>query len=656
MKLGDISLFKFMKRPEHTEEAEKEENFAAKLAAAEYESAERQEGRLPLLPMAAQLKPSVLTIVWLALAVVLIAVSVLVKSLPPAIVLVLRIAAALGVGFNIIWDTVNNLKARVFSCDGLPVLIAALLAYMNGMSLEAAIALTTLQAAICLRNYAYCRAADSLCAGISLPDGAAELGIGDSFMLETAQRVPVDCKILQGSVIADLSFVTGERSEKAVKAGDSLPAGCTVMSGSAMAEAQSRAADSAVFGIADAISSGYDKPSRTELLINKYANYLFPLFLTVSLVLLMVLTFANGLEFRESLRRVITILAVASPCGVLVSIPILYLASMVKQRNLGTVFLSPSAMDNAACAKTVVIDKTGTITSERFQVAEVFSDRMDPLTFLKVAAHAAFPSKNPMALAVNAAYSAPVDYSLVADAAEFPGWGMSVIVEGIKILLGTGGFMSRNQVSVAHVSGADCVLYMAVGGIYAGRISLANPIDGKAAEVVSKLADFGIDRIAMVSGDGRDRDGGIAKEIGINEYFCECTDSGKAGHINELRTRVHEKSTIAYIASTSGSTEAARSADVTIAAGSSDVKILGGEADVLVLGAGIERLPELFIAGKRTRWLVLGFSLIGILVKLIIAILAYSGIAPLWFGVLLDSCTGLALLVSATAIVNIKSL
>lgn len=613
------------------------------------------EKRLKPLPDDRSLRPSALDIARIVLAVALVLLSVFLKTLPEAAVIAIRAVAALGVGYDVILSAVRDWRVSNLYRDGLPVVFASLLAFVNGMSLEGAIAMTILQISLCLRDYAFCKTRDLILETVSLPKEPSSLAIGDSFAIESGQMVPAGCVIIQGTVTADLSFVCGERSEKTLKAGDRLPAGSLCLGGSAMAEVTELPEETAAYAIEKTLESGYAAVTRTERRITEFSKYLTYLILLAGLVLIVALPLATDLTFGESLRRFAAVIAMASPCGVLVSIPLIYLASMAEQRRQGTVFFSSSNMDSASYTKAVVFDKSGTVTADTYEVVDAFSDRMDPRTFLKVAAHAAYGSSNPLAAAIVKAYGEPVSGDFISGFAEYPGWGVSVTVEGIQILLGTGSFMERNQLQPIRVSGEDNVIYMAVGGIIAGRISLHDSVNPAMRDAVAELTKLGADRIAMVSGDGRERDSGVAAEIGVSEYFAECSDEAKAQSIKELRKRVDAKGSIAYVCANRGSRDACRAADLAVVMASTDVNALGGDADALILSRSVGSVPQALLAAKRTRRMAVFGTATGFLLKLVIVAFACAGIVPLWFSVLFDACISLSLIVASYSISKTKA-
>ena len=654
MKLSGIRFDNRKNRSELPEEEKAETKPAEKPTVVVKKEVPELKRRVYALPTDDAKLPSWITIARIAVAVVLILVSVIVKSFPDLVTIALRAVAALCAGFDIIIKTAEYARRKAFSYDGLPMLLAVILAFINGMSLEGAIAMTMLQIVLCLRNYAYWKTKDEFLRSIALPKMSSELALGDSFMLESGQICPAGCAIVQGAISVDLGSFKGERDEKSLKAKDRIPAGSQCLSGSALVEVIELPEGSVTAVIAGVIADRFEEVSENERKISSIANIVFPAFLAVGILMIILLPLLTELTYSETLRRIITIIAVGSPCGVLLTIPLIYLASMTHQRRLGTAFLSAPAVDKTSGIKTVVFDKLGTISTDSFEVREINSSKMDTYTMLKVSAHAVYKSLNPMANARAAAYGAPVSADLISDYTEYPGWGTSCTVGGVQILLGTGTIMEKNRIPVPRNEGDDCVLFLAVGGILAGRITLQDSVNPTVKDTLVQLYKSGVDRIAMLSGDSRERDGIVAKEIGINEYYAECSGSEKAKYIREIRERTERKAGVAYVCSPLGSREASSNADVSIVVNSTDKNALSGNADILVLGSALNAVPEALAAAKKAKLFTLGSVAVGLFFKLLIVALAAVGLLPLWFGFLIDSCISLGLIIACFTIAKSK--
>ena len=188
---------------------------------------------------------------------------------------------------------------------------------------------------------------------------------------------------------------------------------------------------------------------------------------------------------------------------------------------------------------------------------------------------------------------------------------------------------------------------MSVNGIYAGRIILNEHLNPSAPSAMERLTAAGIERIAMISGDSRERDAVVAGGLGIEEYVAECKPEDKARRIKEMKARIDSKSTLAYVTGSYEETDLSEAADFTIARGGLKNPGSLDTADVTLMGPRLDSIADaasIAFAAKRRALILLSAAAFS---KLIIALLAAFGFAPLWFGVTLDVCAALALMIDS---------
>lgn len=481
-------------------------------------------------------------------------------------ILILRLLAALCAGYDLVYDAVQDIMNRLFPIDALPITLAVVLAFCNGMSLEAAIAMTLFRAALPLRDWLCARTGETL-VGEIYADDATALNMRRGYRLET----------------------------------------------------------------------------RTGRELRRISNYVYLGLLALAALMLIILPTVGKLPFAEGLRRVITIIAVASPLGALVCLPAVFLARMAAESRRGVLFLSSKALDDAALSKTVVFDKAGTLLSDELQLADVESGAMDADTFLKIAAYAVSRSFDPYALAIMDAYGARVDDELISDFAEKPGWGVSVRVDTMRILLGTQDFFAMGNLRLEGAVPGDNSLYMVIEGQLAGRIALTRPMASDASGTLDRLRREGAERLVMISGDSRRTDSQVAQALGIDEYYSECTRNDAVRSIDQLRAKLGSQNVIALVRGAED-TGAADSADVVFEVGAYGARERGRSADVLIPSESIEQLPDALKAARLARTFAQSFVYAAFGVKLLLAVLALTGLCPLWFGVTIDCAASLTLI------------
>lgn len=606
-------------------------------------------------------KPSALLIVRMVLAAVLLVGSYFVKF-SDDITLAVLIAAALIAGYDIIIQAVKDSLKREFLRENLLVAVAAIISFAIGRRQEGIAALLLLQIVYVVRDYALFNTRKTI-ADIIEPNRKMLKGSDSDTALKTdgasatvyslfeGVAVPSDCVIISGLGSADLSFITGSSKKVALKTGEFLPAGSICTGGQFKAEAVAVPEDALNKRIAAILSAGYDEITETEKLWTRALSWLLPLALCLSLVLMLVLPLIYQFSITETLRRISTIIAIASPCGILLSLPLTYFSGMALARRLGVIFSGAKWLESVETIKAVVFDKAGTLTEKIYIITDIKTDKMDPSTFLKVAAYASAGGTSRYSKAIVSAYDGEITKELISDFVEYPSGGLSVSLGGIRILLGLDSFLEENGVEVPGGAIEGTALHLSVDGVYAGRMVLGEaPKEEATREYFASLNAAGASRIAMISGDRREADRIIASKLGIDEYYAECDESDMTARIAEIKARIDKRGKLALIADSDNTHRLFEAADVGIAVNGIAAHAELPKTAVIVMEDGIGRIPDLFGVSRKVKHYVLAGLLICCFVKLLLIALSAIGYCPIWFGMLLDFAVSLILLLNCTRI------
>jgi Cd2+/Zn2+-exporting ATPase len=604
-------------------------------------------------------KPGILLILRLAIAAALLGAYCLAK-LPDDIGVAFLAAAALVSGYDLLIGAVRDLLDQNLLRERLPAVFAVSISLAIGRGAEGVLALLLLQLAYIVRDYALYRTRKTICRVID-PDRkllrtpehaeAVAKGTDGTFTFFEGMAVPVDCVIRDGAGTADLSFITGNHRKIRLKKGDYLPAGSICTEGQFTAEPAAQADQALYRKLAAVLKAGYGEQTDTETRLIRVTAYFLPLALFTALAILLILPLATDIPLGESVRRAAAILVIASPCGLLFPIPLTYFAGMAAARGYGAIFENARVVDDAATVKVAVFNKLGAITDRNYQVKEIKTDKMDAATFLKVAAYAAAKSENVIARAIVNAYGEDISEELVRDFSEVLDQGVAGTVDGIRIMLGSDAFFMDTGISLPAESGDGLRISMSVNGIYAGWITLSEVIMPEiSVSYFKSLAGAGVERIAMLSADTREKDRAVATELGIEEYYAECPFEEKRNCLRELKGRVEARGRLAFVGDCETDAELFSEADIGIMVNGIS---RGGEppkANLLLMDIGGGVLPALLRLSRRIRHHVFtGVALAG-LVKLVLILLAALGITPLWFVLLIDVCASLLVLLNCTGL------
>lgn len=408
--------------------------------------------------------------------------------------------------------------------------------------------------------------------------------------------------------------------------------------------------EDACFGLPARMRAGYAVMTEREKTLAKAGSYLLPVATVLSLILAAVLPLAYELPLTEAIRRAATVIALASPTSLLLFLPLTYFSAMAAQSRKGAVFTNAKAVENASMLRSLVFDKLGTLTDQEFRVVNIKAEKLDAATFLKVAAHAAHQMDTPAAKAVVKAYGGELNEAYMRDVQHEPGEGVLLNVDEVQIHFGTSVYFEKQGLTLPEEEDAECRLHLMANGIYAGSLTLAEGSkEDVTAGFVTKLSGAGVEAIAMVSGDSREKDRALASLLGIEEYYSECTTEDKLKVLNTLKEKMGGRGKLALVAGTAMPEKLLCQADFSLVLAQHYEEERTELADAFIINGSLNSLLFLIRTGKKAGLVTLAGVAFIAAVKLILTVLAALGYAPLWFGVLLDGCASLGALLGCTA-------
>lgn len=557
-------------------------------------------------------------------------------DMPELAVILIKTAAALIVGYDLVLKAVSDVRSLDFSGSTLPALVACVIYLCIGRGTEAVITLIVYHVVVLVLDYT-CGHIRGECRAVFEPREDNPASEGEQIDLGESMTCPNDCVVIAGSGTADMSFITGDKTAVPLNPGSFIPAGAVMLRGVLTAKVEAASEQSMTAVIARTILNGAHAKTAALDRTHTAARVMTLTLLALGAALILVLPTVFHIQIDESLGRVAAVIAVAAPGGLLLSVPLTFFVGMTSARRLGIVFKKASDLEKTAAVKSVVFDKVGTLTGRDYMVSDISTDRMDAATFLKVAAYAESNSDDAIAKAIVAAYGKEISGSLIENYAYYEGKGVSVMVDGINILLGSQGFLAEKGISLPRLTHEGLAVHMTVNGIYAGRIELSDYVVSSASATINRLTLQGVERVTMMSADNRERDLAISKELGIDEYIAECPLAERPRRVKEMKARIDPKCTLAYVSSNLDAKECFAAADIGVAVGAVSQPRLLEQADVALMSPKLDDLNSAIkIAQGVGRYIRLEL-LFTIAAKLIVILLAGFGFVPLWLAVLIDA-------------------
>ena len=448
--------------------------------------------------------------------------------------------------------------------------------------------------------------------------GIDEVGVGDLLRVKVGEPVPVDSVVVDDVADVDQSSLTGESLPVTVPAGSTVASGSIALGRAFTVRAVASPADSQYQRIVAMVEEAAGTKGRFIRLADRVA---VP-FTVAALAIAGLAWLISGdpVRFAE-------VLVVATPCPLLVAAPTALMAGMDRAARNGVVVKGGDAFERLASARTVLFDKTGTLTRGTPELVRVDADQpWDEATVLAIASAAEDESTHVLAEAIiDGARDRGIEPAGIEDVEEIIGQGMAARWHGREIRLGRHGFTDDG---IAHPVGAgEVVVRLSIDGRPAGRLVLRDELRPDAAETVSRLRDLGLDRIALVTGDGETNARRVAEDAGITEVHAGLHPEDKVAIASQAMHTV-------MIGDGVNDAPVLAAADVGIAIGLRGASAASETADVVLLVPELVRIPQAISAARRTMRIARQSVIVGVALSLGLMVVASTGVIPALAGAL----------------------
>jgi len=371
--------------------------------------------------------------------------------------------------------------------------------------------------------------------------------VGDTLRIRPGEKVPVDGVVVKGQSVIDESLVTGEAMpvEKAI--GDPLIGATMNGTGSLVMRAAKVGAETLLARIVAMVAEAQRSRAPIQKLADRVAGFFVPLVIAVA-ILTFIIWAIMGPEPRmaHALINAVAMLIIACPCALGLATPMSIMVAMGKGTSAGVLFRNAEAIETMHKVDTLVIDKTGTLTKGKPELASVHAaNGFDEKTLLMLAASLELSSEHPLAAAIVRGAEQRGIKPMEASGFQYsPGKGVAGIVDNHKVSLGNDALMQGHGTLAAPLSAiaeklraeGQTVLSVAVDGKTAGIISITDPVKDSAPGAIAALHAEGI-RIVMLTGDNRKTAEAVARGLGIDEVFAGILPDGKADVVRNLQAK-----------------------------------------------------------------------------------------------------------------------
>lgn len=416
------------------------------------------------------------------------------------------------------------------------------------------------------------------------------LAVGDRVVVRPGEKIAADGVVLDGGSAVDVSMLTGEPLPVDVGPGDAVVGGCVNTSGRLVVQVSRTGADTQLAQMARLVEEAQTGKAEVQRLADRIAAVFVPIVIALAVATLG-FWLGTGGSVAAAFTAAVAVLIIACPCALGLATPTALLVGTGRGAQLGILIRGPEVLESTRRVDTVLLDKTGTVTTGRMSVLDVRGDA-DTLRLAAAVEHA---SEHPIARAIAAAVP---DRPAVASFTSHAGHGVSGIVEDRTVWVGRPAFLAAKGLTPGDVALPDATAtVVAVGwdGAVRGLIAVGDTVKPTSAAAVRSMRALGL-RPVLLTGDAEPVARAVAAEVGIGEVVAGVLPAGKLDVVRRLQA---EGRVVAMVGDGVNDAAALAQADLGLSMGTgTDAAI---EASDLTLVRGdLTAVPDAIRLSRRT--------------------------------------------------------
>ena len=486
-----------------------------------------------------------------------------------------------------------------------------------------------------------------------------EVAVGTVIVVQPGEKIPIDGVVVSGNSSLNTSALTGESLPREVGEGDTVISGCINMTGLLRIQTIREFYDSTVSKILELVEDASSRKSKSEDFIAKFARVYTPAVCWSALALaflppILNLLLSNPAGWDIWLYRALTFLVISCPCALVISIPLSFFAGIGGASREGILIKGSNYLETLSKVKTVVLDKTGTLTEGVFQVAGIHPVGMSGESLIEYAALAECASSHPISKSLTAAYGKEIDRSRVDRIEESGGYGVTATVDGTPVAVGNSKLMAKQNITIADRQEIGTVVHIAANGVYAGYIVIADREKVNAKAAISGLKAAGVENIVMLTGDSQAAAEATANALGISQVFSQLLPGEKVEKVEALLTQNTGK--LVFVGDGINDAPVLSRADIGIAMGAMGSDAAIEAADVVLMDDDPEKIAKAIKISRKCLRIVRQNIVFALSIKLACLVLGALGFANMWFAIFADVGVMVLAVLNAIRALNVHKL
>ncbi len=563
--------------------------------------------------------------------------------------IIIFVVAYLCAGLDVLIMMVKNFAKKKFFTEYSLMSIATIGAFIIQEYPEAVLVMILYQIGELLQDASVEHSRNTIRATIALRSQTADVWRNDALVsvdpedllideiveVKVGAIIPVDGVVISGEGTIDTSNLTGESVPINVNEGMEVLSGTVLLSGHITMRVVKKYEDSTANKVLELIEENGEKKTKVERFVSQFARIYTPVVFLVALLIFLIPPIFS-VSWRDSAYRALIFLVISCPCAIVISVPLAYFVGMGGLAHQGIIVKGANYLDALREVKTIVCDKTGTLTKGRFNITKL--DIKEPYNdcFLEYLAYAESISNHPIAQSVVMYYQKPIDSSLITNSNEISGQGVEICYQNHHIKVGNARMIS----SAPHIDEIGTILMMEVDGEYAGYAVLNDEIKAEASGFISSAHQQGM-KVIMLTGDKKQYALKVAEDLHLDEVHAELLPADKVTKLeNFLNQEQYQK--VLYMGDGINDAPSITRADVGVAMGALGSDAAIEASDMVIMNDNIENVIYAKKVAHKVHRTAIFNIVMSLTVKGICYVLAVIGYSSMWLALLAD--VGVALI------------
>jgi heavy metal translocating P-type ATPase len=464
----------------------------------------------------------------------------------------------------------------------------------------------------------------------------------DVVLVRAGEVVPVDGMVESAEAIVDESALTGEPLPVTVHRGGNVRSGTAAAGAAFELRALRPASESAYSALVRLVEQAEQERAPFVRIADRYALFFLPATMVVA---------AIAWALSGDAVRALAVFVVATPCPLILAAPIALMSGLSRAARAGVVVKGAGTIEQLGEARSVLFDKTGTVTLGHPELDRVVSTNGLPSEeTLRLAASLDQLSSHPLAKAlVTGAEEHNLTLTIPEKTEEVFGRGVRGTVDGHSVLVGSAGWLREHQIEPTlpdGLDGGDAKVLVGIDGTLAGVVLIGDRLRADSVKLVPRLREVGVLHVALVTGDKRDVAERVGRVLGVDRVYAEQTPEEKLEVVRALHDRADLRSVV-MVGDGINDAPALALADVGIAMGTAGATVSSETADAVILVDRVDRVADAIRIGRRSLYIAKQSVLAGIGISLVAMGFAAAGYLPPVSGALLQEVIDVGVILNA---------